>query len=54
MAALGKQRHLTRVRARFRDRSLTVLLAVQVFLIFGIGPLLSLGFPVSPTLAGRS
>ena len=47
-----RQRRLTRLRERFRDKSLTVLLAVQVFLIFGVGPLLSLGIRISPTLAG--
>ena len=52
MDAHRRRRHLTRVRAQFRDRSLTVLLAVQVCVIFGFGPLLSLGFPMSPTIAG--
>lgn len=47
----GRRRRLSRMRARFRDRSLTVLLAVQLLLIFGIGPLLSLGVRISPSLA---
>ncbi len=42
------------MRERFRDRSLTVLLAVQILVIFGAGPMLSLGIPISPTLAGSA
>lgn len=43
---------LTPIRQRFRDSSLSLLLAVQCFIIFCIGPLLSFGFNVSTTLAG--
>jgi hypothetical protein len=42
---------LTHMRTRWRHGSLCVLLAVQVFIIFGAGPLLALGTPISPPVA---
>jgi len=42
---------LTRWRENMRHSSLCVLLGVQVFVIFGAGPLLALGTPVSPTVS---
>jgi hypothetical protein len=41
-----------RFNERLRYRCLSLFLAVQVFVIFGIGPLLSVGLEVSPSLAG--
>jgi voltage-gated potassium channel Kch len=43
--------HLTHMRTRWRHGSLCVLLGVQVFIIFGAGPLLALGTPISPPVA---
>ena len=40
------------MRDRLRDWSLTILLVVQLLIIFGIGPLLAFGLPISSTLAG--
>ncbi len=42
---------LARWRENFRHSSLCVLLGVQVFVIFGAGPLLALGTPISPTVS---
>jgi hypothetical protein len=50
-----EQRHphhrLTRWRQSMRHGSLCVLLGVQVFVIFGAGPLLALGTPISPSVS---
>ena len=45
-------RRLSAARWRLRDSTLTVLLAVQIVVIFGLGPLLAFGLPVSRTLTG--
>ena len=46
------RRLLARFRERFRHSSLSVLLGVQLFIIFGVGPALALGIPISSSLAG--
>lgn len=51
MERLGRHVRLTRLRRRFRYRSLALLMGVQAVLIFGIGPLFSLGIVISPTFA---
>jgi hypothetical protein len=40
------------MRTHWRHGSLCVLLGVQVFIIFGAGPMLALGTPISPPIAG--
>jgi Ion channel len=48
----GRHRRLTAMRERVRDWSLYALLLVQIVIIFGVGPLLAFGVPISSTVAG--
>ncbi len=52
MTTSGKDAELTESRKRFRYISMSLMLAVQLLIIFGIGPLLSLGIEISPMFAG--
>ncbi|MBS0639236.1 MAG: ion channel [Acetobacteraceae bacterium] len=48
----GRRQRLSEARERLRDWSLTVLLGVQLVLIFGLGPAWAFGLPVSHSFVG--
>lgn len=52
MDSHNRRQRLSEARQRLRDWSLTVLLGVQLVVIFGLGPAWAFGFPVSHTAVG--
>ncbi len=52
LAYSGAHQRISAARVRLRDWTLTILLAMQVFVIFGMGPLYSFGVPISHGIMG--